>query len=79
MIPDAQIAWAKLGSLVEGAAKSGTTVQGLGAGYFTFFLYSTVIGVFAILLAFYVARRQPGVVAEAAARVEAEKTEVQPS
>ena len=67
------------GSLVEGAAKSGTTVQGLGAGYFTFFLYSTVIGVFAILLAFYVARRQPGVVAEAAARVEAEKTEVQPS
>ncbi|MBU1324822.1 MAG: MFS transporter [Alphaproteobacteria bacterium] len=67
------------GSLVEGAAKSGTTVQGLGAGYFTFFLYSTVIGVFAILLAFYVARRQPGVVAEAAARVKAEKTEVQPS
>lgn len=67
------------GSLVEGAAKSGTTVQGLGAGYFTFFLYSTVIGVFAILLAFYVARRQPAVVAEAAARAEEEQTQAQPS
>lgn len=67
------------GSLVEGAAKSGTTVQGLGAGYFTFFLYSTVIGVFAILLAFYVAKRQPAVMAEAAARAEEEKAEAQPS
>ena len=46
------------GSLVEGAAKSGTTAAGLGAGYVTFFLYSTAIGIFAILLAFYVAKRQ---------------------
>lgn len=53
------------GSLVSGAAKSGVTVQGLGAGYFTFFLYSTVIGVFAILLAFFVARRQSAMEAQA--------------
>ena len=56
------------GSLVEGAAKSGVSVAGLGAGYFTFFLYSTVIGVFAILLAFYVAKRQPAAVAAWKAR-----------
>lgn len=69
------------GSLVEGAAKSGVSVAGLGAGYFTFFLYSTVIGVFAILLAFYVARRQPAVMAEAEARArrEAEAGGAQPS
>ncbi|MDB5421278.1 MAG: permease [Brevundimonas sp.] len=63
------------GSLVEGATKSGVTIQGLGAGYFTFFLYSTGIGVFAILLAFYVARRQPAVMAETKARLEAEQAE----
>jgi Major Facilitator Superfamily. len=45
------------GSLVTGAEKSGVTVAGLGAGYFTFFLYSTFIGIFAIVLAFYVAKR----------------------
>ena len=55
------------GSLVEGAAKSGATPAGLGAGYVTFFLYSTVIGVFAIVLAFYVARRQRAMQAEQAA------------
>ena len=54
-------------------------MQGLGAGYFTFFLYSTVIGVFAILLAFYVAKRQPAVMAEAAGRAEEEKAGAQPS
>lgn len=46
------------GSLVEGAAKSGVSVAGLGAGYMTFFFYSTFIGIFAIVLAFYVAKRQ---------------------
>ena len=46
------------GSLVEGAAKSGVSVAGLGAGYMTFFFYSTLIGIFAIVLAFYVAKRQ---------------------
>jgi len=71
------------GSLVAGAAKSGVSVQGLGAGYFTFFLYSAAIGIFAILLAFYVAKRQPAVMAEAKAREEAAAaeaaTEAQPS
>jgi PAT family beta-lactamase induction signal transducer AmpG len=67
------------GSLVEGAAKSGVSVAGLGAGYFTFFLYSTVIGVFAILLAFYVAKRQPAVMAEAKAREDEAAAEAQPS
>ena len=67
------------GSLVEGAAKSGVSVAGLGAGYFTFFLYSTVIGVFAILLAFYVAKRQPAVMAEQKAREDEAAAEAQPS
>ena len=67
------------GSLVEGAAKSGVSVAGLGAGYFTFFLYSTVIGIFAIFLAFYVAKRQPAVMAEQKAREEAAAAEAQPS
>lgn len=46
------------GSLVQGAATSGVTPAALGAGYVVFFLYSTVIGVFAIILAFVVARKQ---------------------
>jgi len=62
-------------SLVTGAATSGVTREGLGAGYVSFFLYSTVLGVFAILLAFYVAKRQPAVEAEARARAEAEAAE----
>lgn len=45
-------------SLTSGALTSGVTPAGLGAGYFAFFLYSTAIGVFAIVLAFYVAARQ---------------------
>lgn len=45
-------------SLVAGAQASGVSRESLGAGYITFFLYSTVIGVFAILLAFWVAKRQ---------------------
>ena len=39
--------------------KSGVSPAALGSGYMTFYLYSTVIGVFAIVLAFMVARRQP--------------------
>lgn len=39
--------------------KSGVTPTALGSGYLTFYLYSTAIGVFAIVLAFMVARRQP--------------------
>lgn len=46
------------GSLVQGAATSGVTPAALGAGYVVFFLYSTVIGVFAVILAFVVAARQ---------------------
>ena len=67
------------GSLVEGAAKSGVSVAGLGAGYFTFFLYSTVIGVFAVVLAFYVAKRQPAVVAAQKAREAEAATGAAPS
>jgi PAT family beta-lactamase induction signal transducer AmpG len=58
------------GSLVEGAAKSAVSPAGLGSGYMTFFLYSVAIGIFAILLAFYVAKRQPAVMAEQKAREE---------
>ena len=46
------------GSLVEGAATSGVSPQALGAGYVVFFLYSFVIGLFAIVLAFIVAAKQ---------------------
>ncbi|MDI6625401.1 MAG: permease, partial [Brevundimonas sp.] len=67
------------GSLVEGAAKSGVSVAGLGSGYMTFFLYSVVIGIFAIFLAFYVAKRQPAVMAAQKAREEAAAAEAQPS
>lgn len=66
-------------SLVSGAAKSGVTPAGLGAGYVTFFLYSTVIGVFAVLLAFYVAKRQPAVMAAQKAREDEAAAEAQPS
>ncbi|MFT4954599.1 MAG: PAT family beta-lactamase induction signal transducer AmpG [Brevundimonas sp.] len=47
------------GSLAEGAATAGVSAPSLGAGYVTFFLYSVLLGVFAIFLAFYVAKRQP--------------------
>jgi len=40
-------------------AKSGVTPPALGAGYLVFFLYSAVIGVAAVVLAFMVAHRQP--------------------
>ena len=45
------------GALVEGATKTGVTPAALGAGYVTFFFYSTLIGAVAIVLAFMVARR----------------------
>lgn len=41
------------------AEKSGVTPAALGSGYVVFFLYSTVIGIAAIVLAFMVAARQP--------------------
>ena len=67
------------GSLAEGAATSGVSPAALGAGYFAFFIYSSIIGVFAILLAFYVAKRQPAVEAEARARAAEQEAETQPS
>jgi len=47
------------GALSEGAAKTGVTPAALGSGYVTFFLYSTLIGIAAIVLTFIVAARQP--------------------
>ena len=49
------------GSLVEGAATSGVTPQALGAGYVVFFLYSTVIGVFAWTTEFWSPQRRAGI------------------
>ncbi|WP_428153502.1 AmpG family muropeptide MFS transporter [Brevundimonas sp.] len=46
------------GSLAAGAATSSVTPAALGAGYVVFFLYSTIIGVFAVVLAFVVAGKQ---------------------
>lgn len=45
-------------SLASGAATAGVSPAALGAGYTTFFLYSVVIGLIAIILAFRVAARQ---------------------
>ena len=47
------------GALTEGAAKTGVSPAALGSGYMTFFIYSTLIGIAAIVLAFIVAARQP--------------------
>jgi PAT family beta-lactamase induction signal transducer AmpG len=47
------------GALAEGAAKVAVTPAALGAGYVVFFLYSTLIGLAAIVLVFVVAARQP--------------------
>ena len=45
-------------SFVAAAEKSGVTPAALASGYTVFFIYSTVIGVFAIALAFVVAHRE---------------------
>jgi PAT family beta-lactamase induction signal transducer AmpG len=44
-------------SFAAGAETTGVSAAALGAGYFAFFLYSTIIGVVGILLAFVVAGR----------------------
>ncbi len=46
-------------SLVSGAEKAMVTPQALGAGYLTFFLYSTLLGVAAVVLTFMAAARTP--------------------
>lgn len=53
------------GALAEGAAKVGVSPVALGAGYMTFFIYSTLIGVAAIGLVFVVAARQTEAEAQA--------------
>lgn len=45
-------------SLAAGAQTAGVSPSALGAGYVTFFLYSALLGVAAIVIAFVVARRQ---------------------
>ena len=46
------------GVLTAGAATSGVSPAALGAGYVAFFLYSFIIGLFGIVLAFVVAGKQ---------------------
>ena len=70
------------GALAAGAATSGVTPAALGAGYVVFFLYSTVIGVFGIVLAFIVAAKQTRLQARRAEGVDdpaVAATEGQPS
>ena len=67
------------GSLVQGAATSGVTPAALGAGYVVFFLYSTIIGVFAIVLAFVVAAKQTAIQARQTEQTAVDATEAQPS
>ena len=45
-------------SFAQAAEKSGVSPAALASGYTVFFIYSTVIGVFAIVLAIFVARRE---------------------
>ncbi|MDP2764134.1 MAG: MFS transporter [Brevundimonas sp.] len=67
------------GSLAKGAETAGVSAVSLGAGYVTFFIYSVVIGVVAVVLAFIVARRQPEIEALATARAAEVPTEARPS
>ncbi|MBN9465760.1 MFS transporter [Brevundimonas sp.] len=71
------------GSLATGAATSGVSPAALGAGYVVFFLYSVVIGLFAIVLAFVVAGKQTALEASRKAEEDVDPaiaaTEGQPS
>jgi len=67
------------GSLAAGAATSGVTREALGAGYVTFFLYSTAIGVFAVILAFVVARKQTALQARLSDQAESDTARVEPA
>lgn len=62
-------------SYVAGATTAGVTPPSLGAGYIVFFLYSVIIGVGAIVLAFIVAGRHSRLIAaqERAAAAEPEQ------
>lgn len=46
-------------SYASAIEKSGSTPAALGVGYMAFYVYSTLIGVFAVVLSIMVARRQP--------------------
>ena len=48
-------------SFADAMQKSGVSPTSLAAGYVTFFLYSTAIGMVAIVLTFIVKRQQAGV------------------
>ena len=61
-------------SFSKGAGTLNVTPAALGAGYATFFFYSTVIGIVAIVLAFWIAPRHKKLLEDnAAAAAEAEK------
>jgi PAT family beta-lactamase induction signal transducer AmpG len=47
-------------SFAQAAEKSGVPAAALASGYTVFFIYSTLIGAFAIVLAFMVARKETG-------------------
>jgi MFS transporter, PAT family, beta-lactamase induction signal transducer AmpG len=53
-------------SFSKAAEKSGVTPAALASGYTVFFLYSTLIGVFAIVLTFMVARKEKALSPEVA-------------
>ena len=67
------------GSLAKGAEIAGVTPVSLGAGYATFFVYSVVIGVIAVILAFFIARKQPEIDRRIEEREAKAVTEAQPS
>jgi PAT family beta-lactamase induction signal transducer AmpG len=47
------------GSFTQAMERSGVSPAALATGYTVFFVYSTLIGIFAVLLAFMVARKEP--------------------
>jgi PAT family beta-lactamase induction signal transducer AmpG len=62
------------GSLASGAATAGVSPAALGAGYIVFFLYSALLGVGAIILAFIVADRHFDALEEAKASDAVDRT-----
>lgn len=66
-------------SFVEASQPLGVSPASLGAGYIAFFFYSTLIGIFAILLAFIVAGKHAALIASQETNEAAGKDEPQPS
>jgi len=46
-------------SFAQSVERSGVSASALGSGYTVFFIYSALVGVFAVVLAFVVAARRP--------------------